>query len=45
MLRPPGHPCRDIALGNLAHALTTRHDKSHVSEDLYEAIDLYRESL
>ncbi|KAG1850115.1 CHAT domain-containing protein [Suillus tomentosus] len=45
MLCPPGHSCRDTTLNNLAVALKTRYDKSHVSEDLNEAIDLYRESL
>ncbi|KAG1764772.1 hypothetical protein EV702DRAFT_1204864 [Suillus placidus] len=44
-LRSPGNRRRDTTLGNLASALNTRYDKSHVSEDLNEAIDMYRESL
>ncbi|KAG1906835.1 uncharacterized protein F5891DRAFT_1181151 [Suillus fuscotomentosus] len=38
-LRPPGHPHHDTTLNNLALTLNTS------SEDLNEAIDLFRESL
>ncbi|KIK35478.1 hypothetical protein CY34DRAFT_812102 [Suillus luteus UH-Slu-Lm8-n1] len=44
MLRPLGHPYRHITLYNLAVALTTRYDHLHVTEDLDEAIDRYREA-
>ncbi|KAG2350993.1 hypothetical protein BDR05DRAFT_943283 [Suillus weaverae] len=44
-LRPPGHPRRGTTLTNLAVALKARYDRLDVSEDLNEAIDMYRESL
>ncbi|KAG1851961.1 CHAT domain-containing protein [Suillus subluteus] len=44
-LNPPGHPDHDAALNNLAITLDIRYDKLDVSEDLDEAINLYRESL
>ncbi|KAG1873964.1 CHAT domain-containing protein [Suillus subluteus] len=45
-LCPPGHLRHDTILNNnLALALNTRYTKLHVSEDLNEAIDRYRESL
>ncbi|KAG1806453.1 uncharacterized protein HD556DRAFT_1532515 [Suillus plorans] len=42
---PTGHPPHDTTLNNLALALNTRYNESHVSEGLNEAIDLYREFL
>ncbi|KAG1893730.1 uncharacterized protein F5891DRAFT_1281943 [Suillus fuscotomentosus] len=44
-LCPPGHLHHDTTLNNLALALQTRYDKSHVRRDLNEAIDQSRESL
>ncbi|KAG1847676.1 CHAT domain-containing protein [Suillus subalutaceus] len=45
MLIPPGHPDHHTALHNLAITLKIRYDNLDVSEDLDEAINLYRESL
>ncbi|KAG2139825.1 CHAT domain-containing protein [Suillus bovinus] len=44
-LRPLGHPYRDTTLSNLALALQTRYDNSHVGEEINDAIDQYRECL
>ncbi|KAG1751983.1 hypothetical protein EDD22DRAFT_784830 [Suillus occidentalis] len=44
MLRPPGHPPRDTTSYNFANAAPTKYDKSHVSEDLDEAIDRYHDN-
>ncbi|KAG2364434.1 CHAT domain-containing protein [Suillus spraguei] len=44
-LRPPGNPNRDTSLNNLAITLQTRYEKLDTSEDLNEAIDLFRDSL
>ncbi|KAG1823752.1 uncharacterized protein BJ212DRAFT_1242230, partial [Suillus subaureus] len=42
MLRPPGHPRRDTTLNGLACALIVRYHSVHVSDDLDEAIKLFR---
>ncbi|KAG1729213.1 CHAT domain-containing protein [Suillus paluster] len=44
-LCPPGLPKRDATLSNLATILHKRYDEVHVSEDINEAISLYRTSL
>ncbi|KAG2352601.1 hypothetical protein BDR07DRAFT_1565363 [Suillus spraguei] len=44
-LRPPGHPIVTPRLTTLPSRSKTRYDELDVSEDLNEAIDLYRESL
>ncbi|KAG2066888.1 hypothetical protein BDR04DRAFT_1120822 [Suillus decipiens] len=44
-LCPPGSPYRDNTVNNLSFALKDKYEKSGVSEDLNEAIDLFRDSL
>jgi tetratricopeptide (TPR) repeat protein len=43
--RPPGHPTRDNALGNLGNVLHMRYEFTKNLDFLSEAIELYRESL
>ncbi|KAG1731574.1 hypothetical protein EDB19DRAFT_2041766 [Suillus lakei] len=45
MLRPPGNLRWGTTLSDLAYALVVRYRRMHVSDDLNEAINLFRESL